>query len=140
MRRPVAAPMRVNAPVCTFTLYRALKSLPAMHSNVTGSGLQSPTAYRVPLWLKPMAMTASPGTRTPNRWARPVCWSMTASRWVPNRCPHMLYRVPCGDSASDPQSPPFVGPTSRVVTVAPLTVMAKISAPFFRPLPAPEVV
>ena len=33
-----------------------------------------------------------------------------------------------------------VGPTSRVVTVDPLTVMAKISAPFGRPLPAPEVV
>ena len=52
----------------------------------------------------------------------------------------MLYSLPRGDSASEPQSPPWVGPTSRVVTVAPLTVMAKISAPFGKPLPAPEVV
>ena len=65
---------------------------------------------------------------------------MIASRWVPNSDPHMLYSVPCGDSAREPQSPPNVGPISRVVTVAPLTVMAKISAPFCRPLPAPEVV
>ena len=42
--------------------------------------------------------------------------------------------------ASAPQSPPNVGPTSRVVTLAPLTVIAKISAPFGKPKPAPEVV
>ena len=52
----------------------------------------------------------------------------------------MLYSVPCGESASEPQSPPCVGPISRVVTLAPLTVMAKISAPFGKPVPAPEVV
>src|SRR6516165_1711367 len=128
-------PMRVNAPVATFTRYRALKSWSRTHSNVTGSGLQSPTAYRVPRGLKARAMTASPRTRTPNRRARPVPWLMTASRWAPNRDPHMLYSVPPGDSASDPQSPPNVGPTSRVLTVAPRTVMAKISAPSGRPLP-----
>ena len=87
-----------------------------------------------------MAMTASPGTGTPNRCARPVCGSMVASCWSPNRGPHMLYSVPCGESASEPQSPPCVGPISRVVTLAPLTVMAKISAPFGKPVPAPEVV
>src|SRR6516225_11117662 len=133
-------PMRVNAPVRTFTVYRALKSLSAVHSNVTGAGLQSPTAYRVPLAPKARAMTASPGTRTPNRWARPVFGLMVASCWAPNVGPHMLYSVPRGDSASDPQSPPRVGPTSRVVTVAPRTATAKISAPFGKPLPAPEVV
>ena len=111
-----------------------------MHSKVFGAGLQSPTAYSVPVRPKAMAITASPGTRTPNRCARPVLWSMVASCWAPNSGPHMLYSVPCGDSASDPQSPPWVGPTSRVVTAAPRTATAKISAPFGRPLPAPEVV
>jgi len=42
--------------------------------------------------------------------------------------PHMLYSLPRGDSASEPQSPPWVGPTSRVVTVALRTVMAKTTA------------
>src|SRR6516162_5568753 len=134
-------PMRVNTPVLALTLYSELYAAgPGVHSNVFGAGLQSPTAYSVPLRPKAMAMTASPRTCPPNRCARPVFLSMVASCWAPNRGPHMLYSVPFGESASEPQSPPCVGPTSRVVTVAPRTAMAKISAPFGWPLPAPEVV
>jgi hypothetical protein len=46
----------------------------------------------------------------------------------------MLYSVSEGDSASERQFPPFVGPMSVVVIFLPLTLIVNTSAP------APEVV
>src|ERR1700719_336493 len=124
--------MEVSSPVTSLTVYSVLKFGFELEQSVFRSfglpvGVHPPTAYRVPLGPKAMAMTASPGTGTPNRVASPVFVSKLVSCWFPKSGPHMLISVPEGDIASAAQPLFLVGPMSVVVIFPPVTSIAHSS-------------